>query len=217
MHPLIPIAALGLLGLALSGNSNSSQATAKRRERERRRALLGGFRAAVREVARHRGVAAPPVLAASVPNAASDGRRILVNAAWLSTLLARHCDSDRCSRAVVVGIAAHEMSHHVHRDAQRLTAAQRQGAPAWKLSELSQELELRADYEAGWLLGQLGVAPHDFERVLSDLSSCPDAVCGVGRGNQLVALNTHPPGYERVQAIRQGYWDARGEDPFHWS
>ncbi len=87
-----------------------------------------------------------------------------------------------CSKAVAIGVLAHELAHHFYGDA---FAAQREDRIAG---------ELRADYFAGVALARAGVAPFDLERVLVDISSC----CGL----------SHPSRGDRVRAIRTGYTNA---------
>jgi hypothetical protein len=92
------------------------------------------------------GCQAPPVIATtSVANAASDGRRIMINFRWFEELVKRHCRHGSCVTSVAVGVLAHELAHHVHCDA---CTTQRQHAHV---------IELRADHVAGALMREVGI------------------------------------------------------------
>lgn len=70
------------------------------------------------QVAKAMGVVAPPLVATyDVANAASDGRRILINPIWAERTLHRYCDDFHCTFAVIAGFLAHELGHHRYGDA----------------------------------------------------------------------------------------------------
>lgn len=135
---------------------------------------------------------APPQLefTTAVYNAASDGVRILVSPDWLVRLLRQFCALPECSEAIVLGVLAHELAHHIHGDA---------FASGWERIDR----ELRADYIAGRVLAKVGVASVDLEQVLIEMSSS----CSI----------SHPSGPDRVLAIQAGYADGTAIDSQSYS
>jgi hypothetical protein len=124
----------------------------------------------------------PPLLASnSVDNAASDGENILVNLTWVRRTLRTYCGVDApCGIAVIVGVLVHELTHHIHQDA-RIPLSNHADRRA---------RERRADVNAGYVLGQLGIDTWHLERVLGDPALC-------------CSLYYDPP-WARVAAIREG-------------
>lgn len=132
----------------------------------------------VRYAAQVLGIAAPPVVESSdVPNAASDGVRILWNRQWVLRTLSAHCTDGWCQDEVVLGIVAHELAHHHLRHAARGDQDPRQS-------------ELDADFYAGFVLAAAGRGTERLEAVLFTQSYWPTP--------------SHPEGHLRVVAIRQG-------------
>ncbi len=172
-----------LLGLGLIGWGASNAAAAeqeRRREEERRAALYAFAMRMLSDAARLRGFAPPPLNAwPNAQNAGSNGAVILLDLDWLGQLLAHYCDAAVCQTAIALGLMGHELAHHLAGDALRA------GDP--------HQMELQADWWAGWTLRRAGVSQEDFERVIFDLSSIED----VGR--------SHPNRARRVAAIRDGY------------
>lgn len=126
-------------------------------------------------------LALPPlVFSAAVPNAASDGVRILVNLDWIRTTMIKHCDSPRCAVTGVVGVLVHELVHHAYRDAL---------IPASHFLERRRR-ERRADYVAGAVVSALGLDAADLARVLGD----PDFCCSV----------SYDPPWERARTVHEG-------------
>jgi hypothetical protein len=171
-HVLLRVALVVVGGMAVaSAVAPSTPWTPKVLEQLRRAAALMG-------------IAVPPLMVTSrVPNAASDGRQILVNPTWLSRTMARFCSMPACQDAVILGVMAHELGHHVFGHA----------ADSRRDSHVA---ELDADRVAGVVLARAGVSTGDFERVLADLGEC--------------GTTSHPGAALRVAAIRAGYLDERG-------
>lgn len=94
-------------------------------------------------------------LSRNVDNAASDGRRILINPDWARRTLATYCADQDCGYAVMIGVLGHELIHHVYGDVNTLKAQ------PW----LRRDCEARADEGAGIALALLGVTPDHFARV----------------------------------------------------
>jgi len=118
-----------------------------------------------------------------VPNARSDGSRILYNPKWVASIVRRYRRNPRCSEALVMGAMAHELSHFFSED----------GSDALQHSV---DCELKADGWAGYVLGRRKLPRKDFERIIDDLS----LVCGeVGAPTDL-----------RAHAIRSGYREGLG-------
>lgn len=131
-------------------------------------------------------IALPPLeFSAVVPNAASDGRRILVKLGWVRATLMKHCDDPRCAVAAVVGVLVHELVHHAYQDA---------WVPASNFLERRRR-ERRADFFAGAAVAALGLEPAHLERVLGD----PDFCCSV----------SYDPPWERALTVREGALHAR--------
>lgn len=178
-----------LLGLGLIGWAASSAAAEqerRRREEEARQraahlAALYAFAARMLGLAaRLRGVTPPTLIEwPNTQNAGSNGSVILLDLEWLGQLLSRYCDAAVCQTAIALGLMGHELAHHLAGDAIH------GGDP--------HQMELRADWWAGWTLGRAGVSQEDFERVIFDLSSIEDT----GR--------SHPNRDRRSAAIREGY------------
>lgn len=164
---------LGALGFSLFTDSQAEKV-------KRRRVWFHSFVGRVREAAAYLGVVhVPPVVEDfTVANAASDGSRILVNTDWVGKTLARFCNDEVCHIALVLGVAAHELAHHLNGHA--------------KVPGNNHQQELEADWFAGLVLRRAGVPSDDFERVIHDLAGC-------------FASPTHPAGPDRVAAIRAGY------------
>jgi hypothetical protein len=147
--------------------------------------ILGLARSQLEQAARLLGVRAPRVELQREGNASSDGRIIRVNAAFLRGLLASFCDARLCQIAIVLGIMAHELGHHILRHAEQLD----------RRAQAAHIRELEADGVAGRVLALAGVPPDDFERVLAHL----------GRFHS----DTHPHGSLRVEQLRAEYQRAR--------
>lgn len=168
--PLLPILAVGgVIGLLAAANAPS------REERVLRRRVRGSLATAARVLQ----IEVPPLaFSRRVPNAASDGWRILVNPDWATNTLLTYCDDHQCNLVVLTGVLAHELAHHVHADA--------------RCPEPGDGQERRADFFAGVVLGYLGVDSDHFERVLHDLSA---------------HAGPHPryaPGWLRASDVREG-------------
>lgn len=147
--------AVGVLGALLLDSTTTANDERARKDQQ----LADGLRRLLARVAAALQVETPPlVLSAAVANAASDGYRILVNPTWARATLAQFCADRSCNNAVMIGVLAHEVGHHVEGDALI-------NAP-WS----KRDRELRADRYAGEALAVLGV-PHDhFARVLWAIS-----------------------------------------------
>lgn len=123
----------------------------------------------------------PPLhFTTGVANAASDGRNIRMNLSWVRETLNKHCQDHGCAVAAVIGVLAHELTHHAYGDAH---------VPAEQWME-RRTRERRADFNAGFVLARLGWDVGSLERVLGD----PDLCCDV----------QHDPLWQRVATIREG-------------
>jgi hypothetical protein len=124
----------------------------------------------------------PRLYFAAVANAEyrSDQHVVVINVSWFKQMLDFYCNDDVCVQSVLLGILAHELGHALTTNIDRSTAAGR-----WRS-------ELAADWHAGRALASLGLPCDDLEHVIAHLSS---------HGS-----DTHPPGHQRAEAIRQGYW-----------
>jgi hypothetical protein len=163
-------------GVAVGGAAAAYGAYRRRRSRDGE--LLMAARAELLRAAALLGVEAPPLVASrQVSNAASNGRVILINPDWIRGVLAHSCSDSQCSLALLLGIAAHELAHHLNRDALR-------AGDSWAK-------ELAADKVAGAVLAREGASVCDFERVIGELSK--------------VGSRTHPDGDLRREAIHAGY------------
>lgn len=169
----------GAVGLALLGGLGllAYGAHTHQRRQQLHAFVLGQLRRASTLI----GVEVPPLLASnSIPNAASDGQRVLYSPAWVEGVMARYCADGTCRTALVLATMAHEVAHHVNEDALR-----RDLHPHQK--------ELRADYVAGAVLARAELEVCDFERLLDDLSRH--------------CTHTHPGREDRVFALRRGFTD----------
>lgn len=129
----------------------------------------------LRDLARHHGVVSVPKVSIShaVPNAASDGLRIHMNPLWAKETTALICGRDRaCKQALVRGIAAHELAHHLREEA---------------ITHPHEE-ELRADAWAARALSELGTSVEPYLRLVG---------CGPEHDSP-----THPKASRRRHAIR---------------
>ena len=144
--------------------------------------LIAAARTMLSRIADAMGVPVPPVyLSLTVPYAAADGMHVLVNPFWLREQMVTVCGAITCHVALLCGILAHELSHHVHGDI---------FAPAHH----KHAIELRADHDAGVVLARLDVDPTVFAEVIGDLAS-----------HHSGGPFGYPSRYERVSAIRRGY------------
>lgn len=120
----------------------------------------------------------PPRVVASeyVPNAASDGTRILLNPTWAREVTEHICKHDGpCREALFRGIAGHELAHHMRE--RRVVADQHAE-------------ELRADTWAATVLTRLGTSVEPYRRL-------------VGEGED-VPSRSHPAPSDRIRAIDRG-------------
>lgn len=139
------------------------------------------FRVELDRVAGQKGInPVPCILTRKVPNAAADGKRVYLNPDWARAKLREFCTSAFCQLGILLGVAAHEIEHHVTR---------RQWA-----TQTPHERELAADYAAGQALALAQVPTGDFERLLGELSR--------------LGTQTHPCAARRIVAIREGYRSA---------
>lgn len=140
----------------------------------------------LRDLARHHGLVSVPKVSIShhVPNAASDGLRIHMNPVWAEQANALICGSDHgCTRALVRGIAAHELAHHLREEAV--------GHP--------HDEELRADAWAARALSELGTSVEPYMRLVG---------CGPEHDSP-----THPKPSRRRRVIRDAALAKRGTKP----
>ncbi len=171
---------VGILGaLLLDGVSNANDQRAKKDQQ-----LAEGLRRLLARVTAALGVDAPPlVLTAAVENAASDGFQILVNPMWARATLTEFCADRACNNAVMIGVLAHEVGHHVEGDALI--------NEPWS----KRDRELRADGYAGEALALLGVPHVHFARVLAAIS----------RHHSGGSPFAYPHARERIAAIDGAY------------
>lgn len=155
MHPLIPLAVFGLAGAALASSPNKSKDSTVQAFRRAIVRLAGQLHVPVPRVTVRRGLA----------NANSDGQQINVDPNWLRERIKLACGATgMCRDDVIVGLAAHELAHHVFRDVR---------VPATQLAARRTN-ELRADFVAGWAAARLGCPGVGFEAFLVRGST----VCG---------------------------------------
>lgn len=143
--------------------------------------ILNMARAQLQQAARLLGVPVPPLQLQRDGNASSDGRVIRVNPAFFRQLLASFCNERLCQIAIVLGIMAHELGHHILRHAE----------DGDRSVDAAHERELDADAVAGRVLALAQVPPDDLGRVLEHL----------GRYHS----DTHPHGSLRVERVRAEY------------
>ena len=123
----------------------------------------------------------PPVYMVQRGNAASDGRRILINPRWLRTTMAQVCNSTGCDLGLMFAVAAHEVTHHDHLDAFLGDGS----------ASDSHYRELRADFVAAHMAAWRGVSRVGFRALLRHL---PNA-----------CSHTHPARDSRARAMLLGF------------
>ena len=123
------------------------------------------------------GIEPPPVtISRYVPNAASDGQRILLNPSWAREVTQFICKRDGpCRQALFRGIASHELAHHMREE---------------RVVEDQHAEELRADIWAAGVLTRLGTSIEPYRRL-------------VGQGKEIES-STHPAPSVRNRAIVRG-------------
>jgi len=181
-HRVMPLAvgAMFILGLLTLSTRMSARPPSSVRNPDR--ALRADVQRLYAEIGQVLGWQLPPlVFTTRIPNAASDGARVLVNVGWVRRTLAKHCHQELgCGVAAIVGVLVHELTHHFHGDAQ---------IPAWAWQE-RRARERRADFLAGFVIASLGLELAFLERVLGDLDLCCDL--------------EHDPPWERVLTLQEG-------------
>jgi hypothetical protein len=179
----VVLGGVALVGVALvSSESRERERRAKQLDREFK-GVERMVRGTVGEICQAFGIAPLPVAFVGSGNAASDGVAIHVNVPWFHGLLTRHCDAVACSLSVARWVLAHEVAHHVHRDAQ---------VPRW-VRIAAHSMELRADYYAGRALAYFGADIGVLDRVLREIAP--------------VATQSHPAFQARIRASHAGYSD----------
>ena len=139
-----------VVGAAVVGGIVKAVTAPKIEDAELHEFLLAHLRLAARLVE----VAAPPLVPSNdVPNAASDGKRILYNPRWFREQLGAFCTSATCESNVALGVMGHELGHHLHPCAAHPHAC-----------------ELEADAVAAVVLARAGLRSMDFERVLIEIA-----------------------------------------------
>lgn len=176
---LLVFGGLMLLGATLTPSTNERKHSRPTHPTDEQ--LLKLARSQMQQAAGLLGIIAPPVQLQLGGNAASNGSIVGVNPAFLRQLLATFCDQRRCQLAIVLGIMAHELGHHLLCHVNQLDRS----------VEAAHARELAADDIAGIVLGLASVPPDDFERVLAYLGQYHS--------------ETHPHGAIRVEQVRAAY------------
>lgn len=134
---------------------------------------------AVRTTCAVLGVVAPPVrlVTDGAANAFATRTEIVVNVRWIAGLLDTYCGDVACREGLALATVAHEIAHAVD--------------PFLFTDRSPWPRELRADRVAGRVLALVGASPHEFVRVLANLSPVPTA--------------THPPAMVRIAAVAEGH------------
>ena len=112
----------------------------------------------VRVASQHFGVRTPQVRVTHRDNAWSNGIIIAVDPAFLDEVLTYACPDGWCDRSATAGVAIHEMTHHIFRDASRSDRGPR-----------ARYEELRCDFAAGWLCSRLRLDPRAYIKLLRAL------------------------------------------------
>lgn len=131
------------------------------------------------------GVSKVPSLVArsDIENAASDGKNVLYNPRWMWAKMQQYCDDKVCETAVVLGIMAHELGHHVKQHVFD--------------DKHSHDKEFEADCFAARVLARAGIEPEKFICVLEEFTRVCDRT------------GSHPCGQERRQMIERCYQQER--------
>lgn len=114
-----------------------------------------------------------PLVARGVPTMATDGNAIYYNVDFLAEAVRHVCNQPACASGILLAMVSHELAHAYRH---------RCRAPG-------QQLELEADYVAGYVLGRASVSPDEFLVILDSLRASP----------------THPPPEQRKASCRRGY------------
>ncbi len=188
----VAVGGLALAAVALASAEADRQRQVRARQQLREKELEDArafVYATLHETCRAFGIAPVPLVFVEEGNAASDGHRVYVNLAWFDDLLTRHCGESACTMAVARWVLAHEIAHHVHRDAD---------VPLWVRN--SHGLELRADYYAGRALAHFGAEFGVLDGVLREIAPFP--------------TQTHPAFHARLRASHDGFRDYVLEQAF---